>query len=820
MRAGWGLGACPTEHQPNPPPALNLPPGPTLAGWRPAGRRAGRSRRTAQLKCGAAWRGCRLPRPRARTRWRGACRWDGAQPWERSRHAWCRNRHVALPPSCSLRSLSASSLPSLARHAVQALQGELAQQSLRLEAVERLHGWQVDQEQVEQRQQAAPHASSAAGAAATSSPPPAAAEGDAPSVEAILGRLTALEDRVGAHLQSIEAARAAAGSALSAGHRSAPVSPLRCGTWTVEEHAERSTYSPPPRSPSRAAQAAAVATAAVYGTTTDSEACCLVGRSGKVAYGARHSTWEYAAEASSPRSPRIQAGGPACPASAGPEYRLAGGSPHSRRSRAEVDAQVAETHAVVAGIQASIAAIKSSLACASTELGARRAQAGLAAQRLEALERAELDRRAVGGGLYGSLVAWGRPAPLQRPANQSSPTPLPAPAGTGGGLQPGVNAGPGAPRARPRGAAGGGHPRRGGRPGGGAERSSGGGCAGLARHAGGWVGGWQTWGLGREARCLMAGWSPPPPALLDSDAPCHCTPEQDAHSLITCHPCHSPRTPRWARSRRSRRGRAAWRPPPAWPTPRRRPCRRRWRACSAACTAAPRWARPRAGPLSGCTDRWLAGDGVLRGATAARARVEKALLRLGYPGSCSWFCLLALTDDGPSSVYRPPTHSDCSGVMAGGRACKVSRRRQRAGGGSAPWRQARALSGGLPVLPCPDPYMPQSSMWRCHLHGEGQPRMAALQHISSSHASPCLFPCHWPDRGSAASGCGSSAWAPPRAGRPQALPLRPRPRPPAPWSSWGPAEWARAPSSTSSWRTSATASAARTPPAPRARARW
>lgn len=313
---------------------------------------------------------------------------------------------------------------------------EMAMQRSRLEAVE----------QAQQAQQRAPavaptHASSTTDGAsipaqlvaaaignpaderaAAASRAPSGVEheqkGSAPTVHAILRRLSLLESRVGTQLQQIEAVctdTAAAGSP-----RSAPVSPLKSGPWGggpthPQQQPQQQQHKHTPSRASRAVQAAAVAAAAVYGTSTQGTECSVeeagdgvkwaAAGMGQVGY-QQQGTWDY--EAALPGSPRIMASGMARPASAAAGYFCSGGlsaggrqSPTgykgtsgtgggsaSKRSRA-VELQVAETHGLIAGIQTQIAAIKNSLAHASGELDARRQEASYNTQRLDQLERTD-----------------------------------------------------------------------------------------------------------------------------------------------------------------------------------------------------------------------------------------------------------------------------------------------------------------------------------------------------------------------------------------------------------------------------------------------
>ena len=219
---------------------------------------------------------------------------------------------------------------------LQALQGELAAQRARLDAVEA----GLQQGGCSPTKPPAPSTQAAAVDAAPLPAPPAAAspiraaaptaapseaQGTAPSVTAILRRLSALEGRVGAQLAGIEALFAGEGGSP----RSAPASPAR--GWAGDRAA--SPAPPCQRSPSRAERAAAVAAAAVWGAGPEGEA------------NLPDKAWA-PLEGSPGGSPRIAAALVARPASAQPPS-----SAEARRSRREVEAQVATTKALIAGIQ-------------------------------------------------------------------------------------------------------------------------------------------------------------------------------------------------------------------------------------------------------------------------------------------------------------------------------------------------------------------------------------------------------------------------------------------------------------------------------------
>ena len=143
----------------------------TLAGWRQDGRHAGRSRLPALPTCAAGWTPCRPAAAPRRRRCRGACR--QAQISNRVATRFCA-AHTSLPAAARktacrvLLSLLTKACPSpwpCTCHAcLQELQGEVALQRTRLEAVERL--------QVQQQQQ---------GAAWAAAFPPKALAGDKPA---------------------------------------------------------------------------------------------------------------------------------------------------------------------------------------------------------------------------------------------------------------------------------------------------------------------------------------------------------------------------------------------------------------------------------------------------------------------------------------------------------------------------------------------------------------------------------------------------------------------------------------------------------------
>lgn len=409
-------------------PSPPHPAAPTSGGWRRAGRRGGRSRPAAPPTCGAAWRAWPPPAPRRRRRCRAGCRWAGGAALAGRPNAWLHS--LALQPwhiKPAARAASAVPCP-------QALQGELEQQRCRLEAVERQQGGQARMATAEA---VAPPAAPAA--------PPASTAGGLPAVEAICRRLSALESRVGAQLVHIEKQMALGGG--SGGSASAPTSPMH---WAPERGGHAcSPLGGAARSQSRAAHAAAVAAAAVYGTD-GSEACLPVSP-------AKHAPAAWTAYDMAPASPRILAAGLLRPGSSGagaygapleaqPRAKRPSSCGPSRCSRAEVEGQVAATHRLVAGIQGqsewvgkvcmaqsralgllqfacqnrtlglaaslnnlpplqptpslpAVAAIKGSLAHTTSELDVRRAEAGSAALRLEALERTE--RYVVGGWVGG-----------------------------------------------------------------------------------------------------------------------------------------------------------------------------------------------------------------------------------------------------------------------------------------------------------------------------------------------------------------------------------------------------------------------------------
>lgn len=154
-----------------------------------------------------------------------------------------------------------------------------------------------------------------------SSAPPAA------SVEAIMRRLSLLESRVGAQLHQIEAGMCASGG-CSSGGGSAPVSPLRSAAqgdpWAVHaQHGLAGSWSPPvgARSHSRAAQAAAVAAAAVWGSTNGTDGSEASLAAGNLPGGPKPARAGWCGSPDGlPASPRIRTAAAAHPASAGPGY--------------------------------------------------------------------------------------------------------------------------------------------------------------------------------------------------------------------------------------------------------------------------------------------------------------------------------------------------------------------------------------------------------------------------------------------------------------------------------------------------------------------
>lgn len=283
--------------------------------------------------------------------------------------------------------------------ALQRLQGELAAQRGRLEAVERaqqgagaspapasaptsaaapaaspchwqLHepaGYAESPAQHPTSQAQLPPQPTSAQAPLQAGPAPAATGPEsgsaAPTVAAILRRLSALEDRVGHQIHSLEVACAAAG-----GPSSAPVSPLRSGGWPEQEGAHRS--------PSRAQRVAAVAAAAIYGSDSlASEVGAPLGGSPL-----KHARASWAAYDAMPGSPRIGAAGVVRPASAGAGAYCSTGAGVRRpptsaergRSRAEVEAQVAQTHAIIESLQSQSGCWVGGEVC----VGTRRARQG------------------------------------------------------------------------------------------------------------------------------------------------------------------------------------------------------------------------------------------------------------------------------------------------------------------------------------------------------------------------------------------------------------------------------------------------------------
>lgn len=203
-------------------------------------------------------------------------------------------------------------------HLPQALQGELAQQRSRLEVVEQRSAAAVDapgQPDPGNEPQLDDAGSPSTGAA------------PATSVQAILRRLSLLESRVGAQLSQIEAGMC--GSAgCSSGGGSAPVSPMRSApsgdTWAGHGMGGMSdSWSPPvgARSRSRAAQAAAVAAATVWGSTNGTDGSEASLAAGSLPGGTKPARAGWCGSpAGLPASPRIRTAAPVRPASAGPGY--------------------------------------------------------------------------------------------------------------------------------------------------------------------------------------------------------------------------------------------------------------------------------------------------------------------------------------------------------------------------------------------------------------------------------------------------------------------------------------------------------------------
>ncbi|PRW33219.1 hypothetical protein C2E21_7740 [Chlorella sorokiniana] len=240
---------------------------------------------------------------------------------------------------------------------LQALQGELAQQRSRLEAVERAS--------VAAIQPVGPCSGGDIAPTQGDEPQPASSPAPATSVQAIMRRLSLLESR-----------------------------------------------------------AAAVAAAAVWGSTNGTDGSEASLAAGSLPGGSKPARAGWCGSpASLASSPRIRTAAPARPASAGPGYggygsgsmeeglpgwRAPSSCGPSRRSRADVDAQVADTHALISGIHGQIAAIKSSPAGATGELHARRAEAASTAQRLDALERTDRCMASVESANLSSVMALER----------------------------------------------------------------------------------------------------------------------------------------------------------------------------------------------------------------------------------------------------------------------------------------------------------------------------------------------------------------------------------------------------------------------------
>ncbi len=144
-------------------------------------------------------------------------------------------------------------------------------------------------------------------------------------------RLSLLESRVGAQLSQIEAGMCGSAGGSSGGG-SAPVSPLRSGQgdpWPAHaQHGLGGSCSPPVggRSRSRAAQAVAVAAAAVWGSTNGTDGSEASLAAGSLPGGTKPARDAWCGSPSGlPASPRIRTAGVPRPASAGPGYGGYGG---------------------------------------------------------------------------------------------------------------------------------------------------------------------------------------------------------------------------------------------------------------------------------------------------------------------------------------------------------------------------------------------------------------------------------------------------------------------------------------------------------------